>query len=58
MWCRTQRFMRQADVDLLVGDASKAGYPVGMGNRPWISRDLVATMVEADMDLVARTKVQ
>ena len=52
-----QRFMRQADVDLLVGDASKAGTQLGW--EPTLDfQGLVATMVEADMDLVARTKVQ
>lgn len=49
------RFMRQADVDLLVGDASKAGAQLGWEPTLDFQR-LVATMVEADMDLVVRTK--
>ena len=50
-----ERFMRKADVDLLVGDASKAG--AGLLWEPTLDfKGLVATMVEADMELVARTK--
>ncbi len=49
------RFMRQADVDLLVGDASKAGAQLGWEPTLDFQR-LVTTMVEADMDLVLRTK--
>ena len=49
------RFMRSADVDFLVGDASKAGRQLGW--EPSLDfPGLVATMVEADMELVARTR--
>ena len=50
-----ERFMRQADVDLLVGDASKAGARLHWEHTLDFN-GLVATMVEADMDLVARTR--
>ena len=47
-----ERFMREADVDLLVGDAAKAGRKLGW--EPSLDfAGLVATMVEADMELVA-----
>ena len=47
-----ERFMREADVDLLVGDAAKAGRKLGW--EPALDfAGLVATMVEADMELVA-----
>lgn len=49
------RFMRSADVDFLVGDASKAGRQLGW--EPSLDfAGLVATMVEADMELVAKTR--
>ncbi len=52
-----ERFMRQADVDLLVGNASKAGKALGW--EPDLDfQALVATMVEADMELVTRLKAQ
>ena len=48
-----ERFMRPAEVDLLIGDASKAKQVLG-----WVPktgfRELVEMMVEADIDLVAR----
>lgn len=50
-----ERFMRQADVDLLVGDASKAGSKLNW-EHTLDFKGLVTMMVEADMDLVARTK--
>ncbi|HET9443266.1 MAG TPA: GDP-mannose 4,6-dehydratase [Acidimicrobiales bacterium] len=47
------RFMRPAEVDLLVGDATKARDELGW--EPEVSfADLVAGMVEADLELVAR----
>lgn len=49
------RFMRSADVDFLVGDASKAGRQLGWEPSLDFS-GLVATMVEADMELVAKTR--
>ena len=48
-----ERFVRPAEVDLLVGDASKATAVLGW--RPEVSfAQLVARMVDADMDLVRR----
>ena len=47
-----ERFMREADVDLLVGDAAKAGRQLGWEPSLDFS-GLVTTMVEADMELVA-----
>jgi GDPmannose 4,6-dehydratase len=48
-----ERFMRPAEVDLLVGDATKARTKLGW--KPEVSfRGLVEMMVEADLDLVAR----
>jgi GDPmannose 4,6-dehydratase len=48
-----ERFMRPAEVDLLVGDAAKATTVLGW--KPEVSfADLVAMMVEADVDLVRR----
>ena len=48
-----ERFFRPAEVDLLVGEATKARTVLG-----WIPRtsfpDLVRMMVEADLDIVAR----
>ena len=49
------RFMRSADVDFLVGDASKAGRQLGWEPSLDFS-GLVAIMVEADMELVAKTR--
>ena len=50
-----ERFMREADVDLLVGDSRKAG--VKLGWEPTLDfAGLVTTMVEADMKLVAATR--
>ncbi|HVM06343.1 MAG TPA: GDP-mannose 4,6-dehydratase [Acidimicrobiales bacterium] len=47
------RFMRPAEVDLLVGDATKAGERLGW--KPEVSfADMVAAMVESDLELVAR----
>ena len=47
------RFMRPAEVDSLIGDASKARQQLGWA--PEVSfADMVAAMVEADLDLVAR----
>ncbi|MGI8686661.1 MAG: GDP-mannose 4,6-dehydratase [Acidimicrobiales bacterium] len=47
------RFMRPAEVDSLIGDASKARQKLG-----WVPEvsfaEMVAAMVEADLDLVAR----
>jgi GDPmannose 4,6-dehydratase len=45
------RFMRPAEVDLLVGDASKAGKTLGW--EPQVTfRDLVRMMVDADIELL------
>ena len=45
------RFMRPAEVDLLVGDASKAGKALGW--EPKVTfRDLVRLMMDADMELL------
>jgi GDPmannose 4,6-dehydratase len=45
------RFMRPAEVDLLVGDAGKAGR--GLGWEPAVTfQELVRMMVDADLDLV------
>jgi len=44
-----ERFMRPAEVDLLVGDASKAGHELGW--EPTVTfRGLVEMMVDADLD--------
>jgi len=45
------RFMRPAEVDLLVGDASKAHRVLGWEPR-FTFEDLVHTMVDADMALL------
>jgi GDPmannose 4,6-dehydratase len=46
-----ERFLRPAEVDLLVGDASKAR--VELGWEPTVSfAELVAMMVDADIELV------
>jgi GDPmannose 4,6-dehydratase len=44
-----ERFMRPAEVDLLVGDPSKAGES-WVGSRPSLLSELVAMMVEADIE--------
>ena len=48
-----ERFMRPAEVDLLIGDSSKARNELG-----WVPKttfgELVTMMVDADLDLVAR----
>ena len=52
-----ERFMRPAEVDLLIGDASKARTELGW--RPKTSfAELVAMMVEADMESVDRQRHQ
>jgi GDPmannose 4,6-dehydratase len=49
-----ERFLRPAEVDLLVGDASKARAELGW--EPTVSfAELVAMMVDADIDLVRAT---
>lgn len=48
-----EAFMRPAEVDLLIGDASKAKKELGWTSKtPFV--DLVTMMVEGDLDLVAR----
>lgn len=48
-----KKFMRPAEVDLLIGDSSKAQAELGW--KPKTSfNDLVRTMVESDLDLVAK----
>ena len=48
-----ERFMRPAEVDLLVGDASKAGRLLGW--EPTVTfRDLVRLMIDADLDALRR----
>jgi len=50
-----ERFIRPAEVDLLVGDATKARTVLGW--KPTVSfPDLVAMMVEADLDLLRRMR--
>ncbi|HUC05362.1 MAG TPA: GDP-mannose 4,6-dehydratase [Acidimicrobiales bacterium] len=49
-----ERFLRPAEVDLLVGDATKAHKTLGW-EREVDFPSLVAMMVEADVDLVRRT---
>jgi GDPmannose 4,6-dehydratase len=47
------RFMRPAEVDLLVGDASKAGHVLGW--EPQVTfRELVRLMVDADIALLKK----
>jgi len=46
-----QRFMRPAEVDLLIGDASKARKKLGWQPRTSFT-ELVQMMVEADLQLV------
>jgi GDPmannose 4,6-dehydratase len=48
-----ERFMRPAEVDLLIGDSSKARKELGWVPRTGF-RELVQMMVEADLELVAR----
>ncbi|MEI2691277.1 MAG: GDP-mannose 4,6-dehydratase [Anaerolineae bacterium] len=49
------RFMRPAEVDLLVGDASKASAKLGW--EPSVTfRDLVRIMVDADMEAIQRNQ--
>ncbi len=48
-----ERFMRPADVELLIGDASKARDRLGWAPRTGFE-ELVAMMVDADLELVAR----
>ncbi|MFV0258806.1 MAG: GDP-mannose 4,6-dehydratase [Acidimicrobiales bacterium] len=48
-----QRFMRPAEVDLLIGDPAKAGKVLGWQPRTGF-RDLVTSMVDADLELVER----
>ena len=47
------RFMRPAEVDLLVGDAARARTELGWEPEVGFA-DMVAAMVQADLDLVAR----
>jgi GDPmannose 4,6-dehydratase len=48
-----ERFMRPAEVDLLIGNSGKAKEKLGWQPKTGF-RDLVQMMVEADLDLVAR----
>ena len=48
-----ERFMRPAEVDLLIGNAGKAQRKLGWTPKTGF-RELVQMMVEADLDLVAR----
>ncbi len=48
-----KRFMRPAEVDLLIGDSSKAQADLGWKPKTGFD-ELVRMMVESDMDLVAR----
>ncbi|HIC90169.1 MAG TPA: GDP-mannose 4,6-dehydratase, partial [Anaerolineae bacterium] len=51
------RFMRPADVDLLVGDASKARRVLGW--EPTVGfRELVRLMVDADLEVLRRNAIQ
>lgn len=52
-----ERFMRPAEVDLLIGDAAKAREVLAWQPRTSF-RDLVSMMVEADMELVGRQRRQ
>jgi GDPmannose 4,6-dehydratase len=52
-----ERFMRPAEVDLLVGDASKAGRALGW--EPAVTfRGLIEMMVDADLDTLQRQHSQ
>ena len=48
-----KRFYRPAEVDLLVGDASKAREKLGWSPKQGF-RELVEEMVEADLDFLSR----
>jgi GDPmannose 4,6-dehydratase len=48
-----QRYFRPAEVDLLLGDASKARLVLGWKHTTGFS-DLVAEMMHADLELIAR----
>lgn len=52
-----ERFMRPADVDLLIGDPSKAADRLGWKPRTGFG-ELVSTMVDADLELVERQQRQ
>jgi len=52
-----ERFMRPAEVDLLIGDATKAREVLAWQPRTSF-RELVAMMVESDMELVGRQRRQ
>ncbi len=52
-----ERFMRPAEVDLLIGDPTKARNTLGWQPRTSF-RELVAMMVESDMELVGRQRRQ
>jgi len=52
-----ERFMRPAEVDLLIGDASRAHNVLGWKPRTKFE-ELVAMMVDADLELVARQQRQ
>ena len=52
-----ERFMRPAEVDLLIGDASRAHDVLGWKPRTKFE-ELVAMMVDADLELVARQQRQ
>ncbi len=46
-----QRYMRPAEVDLLVGDASKAGHVLGWEPNV-LFKELIQMMVDADVELL------
>ena len=48
-----EKFMRPAEVDLLIGDASKAQDDARLGSRARRFEDLVTMMVDADIDLLS-----
>jgi GDPmannose 4,6-dehydratase len=48
-----ERFVRPAEVDLLIGDPSRAKDVLGW-ERETSFRELIAMMVDADMDIVER----
>ncbi len=52
-----ERFLRPADVEALVGDASKAKRRLGWEARTKLA-DLVREMVHADMELLTRARLQ
>jgi GDPmannose 4,6-dehydratase len=52
-----QRFMRPAEVDLLIGDSSKARSTLGWRPKTRFE-ELVTMMVDADLELVARQQQQ